>query len=34
MLSEYDKKLYSVARFHLVNSPNAPFVIAIEKYDK
>ena len=34
MLSEYDKKLYSVARFHLVNSPDAPFVIAIEKYDK
>ncbi len=34
MLSEYDKKLYSVACFHLVNSPDAPFVIAIEKYDK
>ena len=34
MLSEYDKKLYSVSRFHLVNSPDAPFVIAVERYDK
>ena len=34
MLSEYDKKLYSVSRIHIVNSPDAPFVIAVEKYDK
>ena len=34
MLSEYDKKLYSISRFHLVNAPDAPFVIAVEKYDK
>lgn len=34
MLSCYDKKLYSVSRFHLVNSPDAPFVIAVEKYNK
>ncbi len=34
MLSGYDKKLYSVSRFHLVNSPDAPFVIAVEKYNK
>jgi len=34
MLSHYDKKLYSVARFHLVNSPDAPFVIAVEKFNK
>lgn len=34
MLSEYDKKLYSVSRFQLVNSPDAPFVIAVEKYNK
>ena len=34
MLAEYDKKLYCVSHFHLVNSPDAPFVIAIEKYNK
>ena len=34
MLSGYDKKLYSVSRFHIVNAPDAPFVIAVEKYDK
>ena len=34
MLSEYDKKLYSVSRFHLVNSPDAPFIIVVERYDK
>ena len=34
MLSDYDKKLYSVSRFHIVNSPDAPYVIAVEKYDK
>ena len=34
MLLEYDKKLYSVSRFHLINSPDAPFVIAVEKYNK
>lgn len=34
MLKEYDKKLYCVTHFHLVNSPDAPFIIAVEKYDK
>ena len=34
MLSQYDKKLYSISRLHLVNSPDAPFVIAVERYDK
>lgn len=34
MLSHYDKKFYSVARFHIVNSYDAPFVIAVEKYNK
>ena len=34
MLSEYDKKLYSVSRFHIVNSIDSPFVIAVEKYNK
>ncbi len=38
MLTEYlstlDKKLFCVSHFHLLNSPDAPFIIAIEKYDK
>lgn len=34
MLSEYDKKYYCVSHFHLVNSPDASFIIAVEKYDK
>ena len=34
MLASYDKKLFCVTHFHLVNSPDAPFVIAVEKYDK
>lgn len=34
MLKEYDKMKYCVSHFHLVNSPDAPFVIAVEKYDK
>lgn len=34
MLAGYDKKRYCVTHFHLVNSPDAPFVIAVEKYDK
>lgn len=34
MLSEYDKKLFCVSHFHLVNSPDAPFIIAVEKYNK
>ena len=33
-LAGYDKKLYCVSHFHLVNSLDAPFVIAVEKYDK
>lgn len=34
MLASYDKKTYCVSHFHLVNSPDAPFIIAIEKYNK
>lgn len=34
MLAGYDKKKFCVTHFHLVNSPDAPFVIAVEKYDK
>lgn len=34
MLADYDKKKYCVSHFHLVNSPDAPFIIAVEKYDK
>ena len=34
MLSQYDKKLYSISRFHIVNSYDSPFVIAVERYDK
>ena len=34
MLAEYDKTYYCVSHFHLVNSPDAPFIIAVEKYDK
>ncbi len=33
-LAAYDKKKFCVSHFHLVNSPDAPFVIAVEKYDK
>ena len=28
------KKLYSVYRFHLVDAPDAAFVIGVGKYDK
>ena len=34
MLAQYDTQLYCVSHFHLVNSPDAPFIIAVEKYDK
>ncbi len=34
MLAGYDKKKFCVTHFHLVNSPDAPFVIAVEKYNK
>lgn len=34
MLADYDKKKFCVSHFHLVNSPDAPFIIAVEKYDK
>ena len=34
LLAGYDKKRYCVSHFHLVNSPDAPFIIAVEKYDK
>ena len=28
------KKFYGISRFYLVNSPDAPFIIAVEKFDK
>lgn len=34
MLAQYDKKLYGISRYHIVNSPDSPYVIAIEKFDK
>lgn len=34
MLEKYDKKVYGISRYHIVNSSEAPFVITIEKYDK
>ena len=34
MLSEYDKRLYWISRFYLVNSPDSPFIITVEKYNK
>jgi hypothetical protein len=33
-LSKLDKKYYCVTQLRLINSPDAPFVIAVEKYDK
>ena len=33
-LSKLDKKYYCVTQFRLINSPDAPFIIAVEKYDK
>ena len=34
MLSSYDKKYYGISRYHIVNSPDAPYVICVEKFDK
>lgn len=33
-LSKLDKKYYCVTQFRLINSPDAPFIIAVEKYNK
>ncbi len=33
-LSKLDKKLYCVTNLRLINSPDAPFILAIEKYNK
>jgi len=33
-LSKLNKKLFCVTYFRIINSPDAPFVIAVEKYDK
>lgn len=33
-LAAYDKKFYCVTLLRLINSPDAPFIIAVEKYDK
>ena len=33
-LSKLDKKLFCVTYFRIINSPDAPFVVAVEKYDK
>ena len=34
MLKEYDKRLYWISQFRLVNSPDSPFIITVEKYNK
>ncbi len=34
LAKNYDKKYYCITLFRLINSPDAPFVIAVEKYDK
>lgn len=33
-LSKLDKKLFCVTYFRIINSPDAPFVIAVERYNK
>ena len=33
-LAKLDKKLFCVTYFRIINSPDAPFVIAVEKYNK
>lgn len=33
-LARLDKKYYCVTMLKLINSPDAPFIIAVEKYDK
>ena len=33
-LSALDKKWYCVTLLRLINSPDAPFILAVEKYDK
>ncbi|MBR5527883.1 MAG: class I SAM-dependent methyltransferase [Clostridia bacterium] len=33
-LSKLDKKYYCVTNLRLINSPDSPFIIAVEKYDK
>ncbi len=33
-LAKYDKKLYCITYFRIINSPDAPFIFAVERYDK
>lgn len=33
-LSEYDKKYYCITNFRIINSHDAPFIFAVEKYRK
>ena len=33
-LSKLDKKLFCVTCFRIINSPDAPFIFAVERYDK
>ena len=33
-LSRLDKKLFCVTKLRLINSPEAPFIISVEKYNK
>lgn len=33
-LSSLDKKLFCVTKLRLINSPEAPFIISVEKYNK
>ena len=34
LLSTYDKVYYSVVQYRMINSPDSPFIFAVEKYDK
>lgn len=34
LLSKYDKVYYSVVQYRMINSPDSPFILAVEKYDK
>ncbi len=34
LLTQYDKKYYCITQFRIINSPDAPFIFAVERYDK
>ncbi len=33
-LAKYDKKQFCITYFRIINSPDAPFIFAVERYDK